>query len=90
MTELLPIEWQPPEGVLRGRITAHLAEMAAMQPMTEKRLTDLRTSAVMEMRQFGWQTLAECVAEIDRLKAENGRLEERVEDLGYQMMGEDL
>jgi predicted amidohydrolase YtcJ len=69
MTDVLPINFQPPEGILRDRITAHLDEMAAMPPMAEVRLVDLRTAAVMEMRQFGWQSLAECVAEIDRLRA---------------------
>jgi hypothetical protein len=69
MTDPLPINFQPPAGVLRDRITAHLEEMSALPPMAEERLVDLRTAAVMEARQFGWQSLAECVAEIDRLRA---------------------
>jgi hypothetical protein len=69
MPDHLPINFQPPEGELRNRIVAHLDEMAAMAPMTEQRLVDLRTAAVMETRQYGWHSLAECVAEIDRLRA---------------------
>jgi hypothetical protein len=69
MPDLLPINFQPPVGVLRDRIAAHLEEMSALPPMAEARLVDLRTAAVLETRQFGWQSLAELVAEVDRLRA---------------------
>lgn len=73
MSDQLPLNFQPADGVLRDRIVAHFEEMDAMPPMVEERLTDLRTAAVMEVRQFGWNTLAECVAEIDRLRGQAER-----------------